>query len=172
MPGVDELPDPDALWNDIWTNQSYSAQERYDKMIAFEQDQYNADNPDPEDTTTPAAFRNGSKWAPLTENPTSTSNVNEPRTLGAGYDSKNFILTVQFRDGTLYNYYDVPPSIWREFRAAPSKGVYMQADLDSWPTKGKVAGHSEKYYKRVASAARKNQKNKYGSIDDILGRHK
>lgn len=170
MPGVEELPDPDALWNDIWSNQTYSAQERYDKMIKAVLDEQAAD--DPEDTTTPDEYRGGSKWAPLTENPTSTSNVEEPRTLAAGYDAKNFILTVQFRDGTLYNYYDVPPAIWREFRIAESKGKYMQADLDSWPEKGKVSGHSESYYKRVSSAARKNQKTKYGSIYDVLGRNK
>ena len=170
MPGVDDLPDPNSMWDDIWGGQASDAQERYDQMIKLLQDEQSED--DPLDTTTPADYRKGSKWAPLTENPTSTSNVKEPRTLAAGYDKKNFILTVQFRDGTLYNYYDVPPAIWREFRMAPSKGIYMQADLDSWPAKGKVSGHSENYYTRVAKKARRNQTNKYSSIDDILGRNK
>ena len=170
MPGVEELPDPDALWNDIFSNKSDDAQTRYDKMIQAGLDEQSLD--DPTTTVTPDEYRNGSKWAPLTENPTSTINVNEPRTLAAGYDKKNFILTIQFRDGTLYNYYDVPPDIWREFRVAPSKGGYMQRDLDGWAEKGKVSGHSTSYYKRVSSTARKNQKNKYGSINDILGRNK
>lgn len=167
------MPSPKELRDDLNDSGSkLTPQQRYDRMIKEEFDKWAEDNPDPDDTTTPDGARNGTVWASLTENPTSTTNVEEPRTLAAGYDRKNFILTIQFRDGTLYNYYDVPPSIWREFRFAESKGKYMQSGLDSWAEKGPVAGHSHAHYARVAKSARKAQVGKFGSIDQILGRNK
>lgn len=82
----------------------------------------------------------GTKTANLILSQTSTSNPDEPRTLKAGYDDKNFIMTVEFRDGTRYNYYDVPPSMWQEFYHAFSKGRYLKASgLDDWHNKGPAA---------------------------------
>jgi hypothetical protein len=65
--------------------------------------------------------------APLTLNPTSTLFPERPRTLAAGYKFNPGSqtvgkLTIMFRDGTLYNYYDVPIALWSTFKAAPSKG--------------------------------------------------
>ena len=65
--------------------------------------------------------------SPLTLNPTSTLFPERPRTLAAGYKFNPGSqtvgkLTIMFRDGTLYNYYDVPISLWSTFKAAPSKG--------------------------------------------------
>ena len=56
---------------------------------------------------------------------TYTSNPARPRTLRAGYDPKNQTMTVVFRDGTWWNYYDVPEDVWSEFKAAKSKGEYL-----------------------------------------------
>lgn len=68
---------------------------------------------------------------------TSTSNPNRPRTLRAGYGYKSGTLTIVFRDGTWWNYYDVPADIWMAFRDAPSKGRYLaQSGLDNWPSMG------------------------------------
>jgi KTSC domain len=69
----------------------------------------------------------GDAPAPLTVNPTSTLFPERPRTLAAGFKfnaGSQTIgkLTIMFRDGTLYNYYDVPESVWATFKAAPSKG--------------------------------------------------
>jgi hypothetical protein len=69
----------------------------------------------------------------LTERPTQTTNSQRPRTVAAGYrpyqgsKSKPYAeqlgkMTVMFRDGTLYNYYDVSPGQWRGFKASISKG--------------------------------------------------
>ena len=65
--------------------------------------------------------------APLTLNPTSTLFPERPRTLAAGFkfdQGSQTIgkLTIMFRDGTLYNYYDVPVTLWSQFKSAPSKG--------------------------------------------------
>lgn len=68
--------------------------------------------------------------------PTSTSNPSRPRTLAAGYylyvgeRAKDYAdqrgkLTVMFRDGTFYNYYNVPPGVWQEFKSAISKGPLL-----------------------------------------------
>jgi len=68
---------------------------------------------------------------------TSSSNPAHPRTQRAGYDEENFILTVEFPDGTLWNYYDVPPSMWQEFYYAFSKGrILKETGLDNWHSMG------------------------------------
>lgn len=75
--------------------------------------------------------------APITVLATSTTNALRPRTLRAGYEYKTHTLTVIFRDGRWYNYYDVPVSMWEEFRDAPSKGKYLASSgLDNWQSKG------------------------------------
>jgi len=60
--------------------------------------------------------------ARLTDLPTSSTNVNKPRTVAAGYDAKRQVMTVVFRDGTVYNYYDVTTDQWIGFHNSISKG--------------------------------------------------
>jgi hypothetical protein len=57
--------------------------------------------------------------------PTSTSNIARPRTVAAGYDETRQVLTVVFRDGTYYNYYQVTPQEWDRFKASSSKGPLL-----------------------------------------------
>jgi hypothetical protein len=67
--------------------------------------------------------------------PTSTTNVRRPRTVAAGYARRRYpngkdgepgeeygILTVVFRDGTIWNYEGVSEGDWLNFRASVSKG--------------------------------------------------
>lgn len=54
--------------------------------------------------------------------PTSSTNYARPRTVAAGYDAERQTMTVVFRDGTFYNYYEVTQSEWDAFRASYSKG--------------------------------------------------
>ena len=60
--------------------------------------------------------------APLTDIPTSSINAARPRTVAAGYDEARQVLTVVFRDGTLWNYYQVTPGEWQTFHSSISKG--------------------------------------------------
>jgi hypothetical protein len=60
--------------------------------------------------------------AELTDVPTSTTNVKKPRTVAAGYDEIRKVLTVVFRDGTIWNYDNVTPGQWQNFQASISKG--------------------------------------------------
>lgn len=73
--------------------------------------------------------------AALTVRPTSSTNSRRPYTVAAGWerypqqsgaagDNKG-TLTVLFRDGTLWNYYDVDRSFWIKFRGSISKGEYI-----------------------------------------------
>lgn len=71
--------------------------------------------------------------APLTLVPTSSSNPSRPRTVAAGYDEDEEKLTVMFRDGTLYNYYEVDSSEWAAFKANRSKGAVIYRMLDFKP---------------------------------------
>lgn len=71
--------------------------------------------------------------APITVVPTSTTNPERPRTVAAGYDKYDEKITVVFRDGTFYNYYEVSPQEWQKFKSVVSKGRYIYAYLDSKP---------------------------------------
>lgn len=65
--------------------------------------------------------------------PTPSINPPRPRTLMAGYDSRSQTLRVRFRNGQVYEYYNVPPNIWRNFRRAPSPGRYINRVLNGFP---------------------------------------
>lgn len=65
--------------------------------------------------------------AQIIDVPTSSTNYSRPRTVAAGWtqnadDSEKGTLTVVFRDGTPYNFYDVPRAEWLGFQASISKG--------------------------------------------------
>lgn len=69
--------------------------------------------------------------APINYIPTSTSNINRPRTVAAGYDPQRLVLTLVFRDGTFYNYYleslgkAAANRLWGSFKSSRSKGKFM-----------------------------------------------
>ena len=68
---------------------------------------------------------------------TTSSNPEKPRTLKAGYDFVTGTLTVVFRDGTWWEYRNVPDFMWYDFQAAVSKGQYLrESGLDSWSDMG------------------------------------
>lgn len=87
--------------------------------------------------------------APLTVRPTSSTNFQRPYTVAAGWerypsqgrktqDQELGTLTVMFRDGTLWNYYNVDRSFWITFRSAISKGQFINKHaqnprLNSYP---------------------------------------
>lgn len=68
--------------------------------------------------------------AAMTITPTATSNPYRPRTVAAGwepYPDNDAVgkLSVVFRDGTYYNYYDVTEDEWNRFKQADSKGPLL-----------------------------------------------
>jgi len=68
--------------------------------------------------------------AALSVMPTSTTNPERPRTVAAGFDPKRAVITVVFRDGTYYNYYDCDAPTWDQFKSEHSKGAYIASVLD------------------------------------------
>jgi len=42
-----------------------------------------------------------------------------------GYEPDTKVLQIGFKNNTLYEYFDVPPNVWEEFKAAESKGKYL-----------------------------------------------
>jgi hypothetical protein len=43
----------------------------------------------------------------------------------AGFDYVNGTLIVEFKNGSRYNYYDVPQTMFEQMKAAPSKGQFL-----------------------------------------------
>ena len=81
---------------------------------------------------------------------TTSSNPKRPRTIKAGYDIKSQTMTVVFRDGTWWNYYEVPMSMWQGFILADSKGQYLaNSGLDQWPKMGPADPAGMPTYQRV-----------------------
>jgi hypothetical protein len=54
--------------------------------------------------------------------PTPSINPPRPRTLAAGYDAKTRTMRVRFRDGAGYEYYNVNPQTWQNFKRVKSPG--------------------------------------------------
>jgi hypothetical protein len=47
----------------------------------------------------------------------------------AGYDPAGQVLELEFRNGRLYRYMDVPPQVYAGLRAAESPGAYFTAEI-------------------------------------------
>jgi hypothetical protein len=93
--------------------------------------------------------------ADLTMSPTSTTNPKRPRTVAAGYDEEEEKLTVMFRDGTLYNYYEVDENEWRVFKNNRSKGAIIAQLLDFKPRgeAGALSAPAQKAFYRYSRGA-------------------
>lgn len=101
--------------------------------------------------------------APQSVVPTSTTNPNRPRTLSAGYALDNIQaqtghITVMFRDGTMYNWYQVPASVWNDFKTAPSKGWFIREKLDNAFPRGFASGGNVAGRRTLHRAARVAQR--------------
>lgn len=64
------------------------------------------------------------------KDPTATINPPRPRTHRASYDPKTRTLRIQFRNGRVYGYYDVPYNIWRSLTQVQSTGRFINRRLD------------------------------------------
>ena len=46
-----------------------------------------------------------------------------------GYEQKNQMLQVEFIEGSVYQYHQVPETVYDEFLAAPSHGKYFEQSV-------------------------------------------
>jgi hypothetical protein len=56
--------------------------------------------------------------------PVRSSNVDS-----IGYDEETATLVVQFLDGSVYNYYEVPDEVFHDFLLASSKGKFLWREI-------------------------------------------
>ena len=45
------------------------------------------------------------------------------------YDDKARVLTVEFKNGGSYNYYDVPQGVFEQMKSASSKGQFLAQNI-------------------------------------------
>lgn len=46
-----------------------------------------------------------------------------------GYDNSSSTLEIEFSSGVIWNYFDVPESLWYEFQGNESKGKFFHANI-------------------------------------------
>jgi hypothetical protein len=60
----------------------------------------------------------------MNRTPVSSSNV-----ASIGYDVNTLTLEVEFVSGSVYQYFDVPETLYQEFMRASSKGKFLHANI-------------------------------------------
>ena len=166
-----------AIWEDDLENAGdlgvtagtyYQGQQVYNNRAGQTRGEWLGDNaPDFFARSVMPGDRNDTSPAPITIVPTSTTNVVRPRTVAAGYDRVRQTLTVVFRDGTFYNYYEVHPRVWDEFKARKSKGKFIATYLDAYDrgpadVAAMPAAHREALYRITRTAQLTNRDRKKG----------
>ena len=76
------------------------------------------------------------RWDPTRPYPqiqTGSTDPERPRTIAAGYDPKNAILRITFRNGSVYEYIGVAPRVWSTFQRVSSPGQYINRVLNQYP---------------------------------------
>lgn len=55
--------------------------------------------------------------------------VSSSNIASVGYDEANSILEVEFINGSVYEYFDVPEHVYREFMGCGSLGAYLNSRI-------------------------------------------
>ena len=76
----------------------------------------------PEEAAAIVRARSGDDSALFPYTPTPSINPPRPRTIGMGYSADTKTMRVKFRDGAVYEYYDVEPREWRNMQRVKSPG--------------------------------------------------
>lgn len=58
--------------------------------------------------------------------PVSSSNIQS-----VGYDAESNTLEIEFKSGTIYQYFDVPQAVYQELLNASSMGQYFSSNIRS-----------------------------------------
>ncbi|MBS3914312.1 MAG: KTSC domain-containing protein [Bacteroidetes bacterium] len=57
------------------------------------------------------------------------STVDSTNLSAVGYDINQALLRIEFHNGSVYEYYDVPQNVFEELMAAESKGSYAAVNI-------------------------------------------
>ena len=61
-------------------------------------------------------------------------NVTSSAISSVGYDERSSVLEVEFQSGAVYDYFDVPPKVYRDLLKAASKGSFVSRRIrDRYP---------------------------------------
>lgn len=55
--------------------------------------------------------------------------VESTNIISAGYDAESQIMEIEFKNGGLYQYFDIPQHLFDEFLAAGSKGAFLSQTI-------------------------------------------
>jgi hypothetical protein len=55
--------------------------------------------------------------------------VTSSNVVSVGYDPDSMTLEVEFKDGPVYQYFDVPEAVYQELMRASSVGQFMHANI-------------------------------------------
>ena len=124
---------PDEFSQNVKLNIALRAQEKLGFEDRFASRWREAEVVIPNDVTTapePQVNRGEMRTAP-------TINPSRPRAYVIAYAPESNRLVVVFRDGTWWQYDEVPTSVWLGLKNSPSTGRYLKSSgLDSWPYMG------------------------------------
>lgn len=87
----------------------------------------------PEEATAILRARAGDDTELFPYTPTPSINPPRPRTIAAGYSKDTQTLRIKFREGAVYEYYDVPENVWRNFKRVKSPGRAVNRVLNNYP---------------------------------------
>ena len=55
--------------------------------------------------------------------------VSSSHLTSVGYDQNTLTLEIEFKDGSVYQYFDVPEMVHQQLMQADSKGTFLQANI-------------------------------------------
>jgi hypothetical protein len=68
------------------------------------------------------------------ENEMRRTHVSSSAISSVGYDERSSVLEVEFQSGAVYDYFDVPPKVYKALLKAPSKGNFVSRRIrDRYP---------------------------------------
>ena len=79
--------------------------------------------------------------------------VDSSRITEYGYDTENATVYVTFHDGLRWQYRNVPEHVWHEFRAAASKGAFVNEVLKSLRPRASLNNRSRRRWPHLAPSA-------------------
>lgn len=56
-------------------------------------------------------------------------NIESSMMIGIGYERESSALEIEFKNGTVWQYFDFPEALWYEFKDSDSKGKFFHKEI-------------------------------------------